>query len=436
MTTKDFSQWDELKYRRRLETFGPDDAPIVASGPKAEYDGICQPGELTDKGRSTTLALGERLRHLYVDQLHFMPALIASADLIYLRATPLSRALESVQQTFWGLYPPTARTASFPPPTILTRTPADETLYPNDGNCRRFAQLSRAFADRAAQRWNASPEMAHLNERLGKWMPAASPRIAVDSHPRLSGLLDTVNSTLAHGPETRLPSEFYEPEVRRIIDQVAVEEWFAGYEESREYRALGIGALVGDVAGRMVASAARSGRDGVEEVGDARGGNGESGAVGGRGRGGERELKLTLAGCHDTTLAGLLTSLGAFEGEPWPPYTSHIAIELFRKRDAGVSKLASESAQKSLESKGWFSALFGRAKEVASKDSESIARRPMEELSEKERDKLAGYFVRLRYNDRPMTVPGCKAPGKHLEGNESFCTLARASTRIFKMIVG
>ncbi|KAF2238331.1 phosphoglycerate mutase-like protein [Viridothelium virens] len=421
MTTKDWSQWDGLKFRRRLETFGPDDSPVVAAGPKGEYDGICQPGELTDKGRETTLALGERLRHLYVDQLGFMPKLISDADMIYLRATPLTRALESVQQAFWGMYPPNARTASFPPPTILTRSPADETLYPNDGNCRRFAQLSREFAERTAQRWNDTPEMDYLNRKLGKWMPEQSPRVAVDSHPRLSGIMDTLNATLAHGPETRLPSEFYDPKVRAIIDKIGVEEWYAGYQESREYRALGIGALVGDIVGRMTGSVERNGRDGVEEVG------GEDGKLG-QGRGGEKDLKLALSGCHDTTLAGLLTSLGAFEGEDWPPYTSHVAIELFRKRDAIHNVQMSSSprqdgAQKSLESKGWFSALFGRAKEAAGRKPESIARKPMTELSEAEKERLEGYFVRIRYNDRPMTVPGCKVSGKHLEGDESFCTL-------------
>ena len=111
-----------------------------------------QLGELTDKGRETTLALGERLRHLYVEQLGFMPKIISHADMIYLRATPMQRALDSVQQTFVGMYPTTARTASFPPPTIITRAPADETLFPNEGNCQRFRQLSRAFAQRTADR--------------------------------------------------------------------------------------------------------------------------------------------------------------------------------------------------------------------------------------------------------------------------------------------
>ena len=109
-------------------------------------------GELTDTGRETTLALGERLRHLYVDQLNYMPKIISDADMIYLRATPMPRALESVQESFWGMYPLSARTASFPPPTIITRTPQDETLYPNESSCRRFSQLSRALAQRTADR--------------------------------------------------------------------------------------------------------------------------------------------------------------------------------------------------------------------------------------------------------------------------------------------
>jgi len=83
-----------------------------------------------------------------------MPSMIEDADMIYLRATPIPRALESLQQTFWGMYPGSARAADFPPITIITRAPADETLFPNDSNCRRFAQLSRAFAQRTADRWN------------------------------------------------------------------------------------------------------------------------------------------------------------------------------------------------------------------------------------------------------------------------------------------
>lgn len=109
-------------------------------------------GELTDKGRETTFRLGQRLRHLYVDQLGFLPKIKSNAEDMYLRSSPIPRALESMQQAFLGMYPASARTADFTPPTIVVRSPADETVFPNDANCRRFRQLSRAFANRAAER--------------------------------------------------------------------------------------------------------------------------------------------------------------------------------------------------------------------------------------------------------------------------------------------
>ncbi|KAF2642004.1 phosphoglycerate mutase-like protein [Massarina eburnea CBS 473.64] len=422
MATTDWANWDQLKYRRRLETFGNDDGPVIASGPGGQFDAICQPGELTDKGRETTLALGQRLRHLYVDQLRFMPKLISDSDMIYLRATPIPRALESVQQAFYGLYPPSARTADMPAPTIITRTPADETLFPNDGNCRRFAHLSRAFAKRTAERWNETEDLQYLSNLFSKWMPG-NQKVAVDSHPRLSGIMDTINATDAHGPDTKLPKEFYDPKARAIIDKISVEEWYAGYKESAEYRMLGIGGLMGDITSRMIGSIERNGNDGLVEIG------GNDGQLG-RGRGGETDIKLALSGCHDTTLAAILMSLGAFDNEKWPPFTSHVALELFRKRTSTVpgQTLASDKTlgvQKEARPQSWWKALFSSAKAASENrpEPEAIARKALGELSEEQRNLLQGHYVRIRYNDKIMQVPGCKAQGKHLEGDESFCTL-------------
>jgi acid phosphatase len=429
------SQWSSLQWRRRLETFGSDDGPVIAAGPRGEVDAVCNFGELTDVGRKTTWDLGRRLRHLYVNQLHFMPSTIRDADIFYLRATPIPRALESLQEAFWGMYPSDARAAPFPPLTIVTRTPADETLFPNDGNCRRFAQLSRAFAQRTADRWNETQEMDYLNKLISKWMPESSKRVAVDSHPRLSGIMDTINSTLAHGPETRLPKEFYNAKGRAIIDKIGVEEWFSGYQESQEYRSLGIGGLMGDVVSRMVGSAERNGNDGSFEVGD------KAGSTGG-GSGGDKAIKMALSGCHDTTLAAILASLGAFDGKPWPPYTSHIALELFIKSD---SYPAGEPAKPGFESnipvavqgnneaqKSWLGALFSGST-VAKKDNGpvGIARQKTEDLTDAQKSKLDGYFVRIRYNDEVMKVPGCKVAGKHLDGDESFCTLVSLTVSDF-----
>ena len=252
-------------------------------------------------------------------------------------------------------------------------------------------------------------------------MPDKAP-VKVDSHPRLSGILDTTNSTLAHGPKTRLPAPFYDPKGREIVDEIAVEEWFSGFMESNEYRIVGIGSLAGDIVARMVGSVERSGNDGLLEI------CGEDGNLG-AGRGGEKDIKFGLSGCHDTTLAALLASLGCFEGEKWPPYTSHIAFELFKKAGTARESIdgdkldAPATASTSHEqNQSPIRTLFGsRGKTKLA--SEGMPRKLTEELSAAEKAKLDGHYVRIRYNDRSMTIPGCTLPGKHLEGDESFCTL-------------
>ena len=267
--------------------------------------------------------------------------------------------------------------------------------------------------------------MDYLNSLIGKWMPDDS-RVKVDSHPRLSGIMDTINSTLAHGTATRLPSPFYDPKGRDIIENIGVEEWFSGFSESNEYRKVGIGALAGDIMARMVGSLEKSGNDGLLEIG------GEDGSQG-AGRGGEKDIKFGLSGCHDTSLAAILSSLGCFEGEKWPPYTSHLAFELFRESGAERESIDGDKLDKPVtadaahnQKQGTLSTFFssrGRSK-IA---TEGIARKTLDELSVTEREKLKGHYVRIRYNDRPVVVPGCKLSGKHLDGDESFCTLVSNS---------
>jgi acid phosphatase len=260
--------------------------------------------------------------------------------------------------------------------------------------------------------------MDYVNKLISKWMPDKSPRVAVDGKPRLSGVMDTINATLAHGPETRLPKEFYDAKSRAIIDKISVEEWFAGYTESIEYRTLGIGALMGDIVSRMVGSVQNSGAAGILETG------GENGNLG-VGRGGEKGIKFAMSGCHDTTLAAVLHSLGAQGTEPWPAYTSHIAIELFRKKKIAPPESSlggsSTTAPPLPTGKGWWSRLFSSSSTPTTPEPQ--LRKPIASMSEAEKSRLDGYFVRLRYNDKIMQVPGCKAAGKHLEGDESICTL-------------
>ena len=115
--------------------------------------------------------------------------------------------------------------------------------------------------------------MALLQRRLGPWMPVGERvRVRVDGHC-ISGPLDSVNSSLAHAPPTRLPTAFYAADVRRALNTVAVDGWFRGYRESAELRRLGVGSLLGDIAARALALVR-----------------------------GPSAIKLALMGCHDTTI--------------------------------------------------------------------------------------------------------------------------------------
>lgn len=66
-------------------------------------------GELTDLGRESTLALGTRLRSLYVDQLHFLPSklpdLPVEENVVEFRSTGMPRTIESLHQIVQGLFP-------------------------------------------------------------------------------------------------------------------------------------------------------------------------------------------------------------------------------------------------------------------------------------------------------------------------------------------
>lgn len=405
-------EWSDLVWRRSLERLGDGDAPQLRRSGQGATEGICQPGELTDLGRETTLRLGQRLRNLYVGQLGFLPDNLFSKtgdidSIVQLRSTPIPRALESVQQAFVGLYPSSTRAVSSVP-VVVTRSMQEETLFPNEGACKRFAELSAAFAERAAVLWNDAPEMEHINRKIGKWMPQSKDggkqKIAVDSHPRLSGVMDSINATLAHERTVlgkngvNLPEEFYDEGVRKNIDRICTDEWFAGYQQSNEYRKLGIGALVGDVTQKMVEHASGSS---------------------------ESPAKIRMAGCHDTTLAAILTSLGAFDvtSDKWPNFTSSIAVEMFKARQTTGATVATSSPSRP----SWWSAMFSSTRS----SSGDTARAPLTDMTSSQKSALEGYYVRLRYNDRPLTLPFCAAkPERHLSTSEGdatngkqFCTL-------------
>ncbi|KAI0188205.1 histidine phosphatase superfamily, partial [Xylaria flabelliformis] len=377
MASQDGSRWETMTWRRCLETSGPEGQSIPARGAGSETKNICMPGELTDRGRETSLAFGRWLRSLYVDQLSLLPKHHLDNGMLYVRTTEVPRVVKSIQQILHGLYPlDTNRTSA--PWEIVMRSRAEETLIPNTKSCARLAELVRAFSQEAAENWNGSNDMRYLSEQMDCWQA-----LALDSRPSLSGVMDSINATIAHGPNTRLPDEFYDEQVRKTIERIVMDEKFRGYSVSRELRMLGAGQLL----------------SGINKL---------------------RHLtvqpnappKLSIVGCHDRTIGVVLASLGCLNNnERWPPFTSHIIFELFRRRQK--PSLTSTTVK-------------GDTGEPRSIGAQLIKKVTTEEVQQ-----LDEYFVRIRYNDRIMRIPGCQEEGKHFDGDATLCTLLE-----FKSIVG
>lgn len=219
--------------------------------------------------------------------------------------------------------------------------------------------------------------MRYVNTLLRRYMPTQKP-VAVDSKPSMHSLHDMITSTAASGhPAIRLPNEFYDPKAREIVDHIAFEEEYIAYQQNAEMRRVGIGALLGDVVERMVLQ--------TEQFSAT-----------------EPNSRLFLAGSHDCTLAAAMTALGtvdmAARGK-WPPCGSVLAIELFHERDdTGANKPVSSPLQ-------------------------PVACTPSSQLSDEQKARLSQYYIRMRYGNQSLVVPGCQEPGRNWNEDESFCTL-------------
>lgn len=308
-------------------------------------------------------------------------------------------------QILYGLYPPDAKKTAAPW-EIAIRSGVEETLLPKTKSCARLAELVREFSREASKKWNGSDEMKYLSEKIGVWMPDNKP-LALDSGSRLSAVMDSINATAAHGPDTRLPDEFYDEKVQRTIERIVMDQDFHGYSTSRELRTLGMGPLVGDMVLKM-----------VDQVDWDRG----------YGIGSRPPPRLSLLGCHDRTIGAVLASIGCLDvDERWPRFTSHIVFELFRKRSTPDSPSTSQvRLQLPKNDDADLSPTTGQG---TANEPRDIGRRSVKDLTTEEVHRLDEYFVRVRYNDRTMIVPGCREDGKNLDGDAGFCTLVSCRIR-------
>jgi len=152
--------------------------------------------------------------------------------------------------------------------------------------------------------------------------------------------MDTVRAAEANG--LKVPKEFDDPETRATLENAICHEWlvpcppplanlvalarsasvaplgltmcfhslplpspspcrFSGYATSSEFRTLAMGRLLSDLSSSLATSVSGS----------------------------SSSPKLLVSATHDTTLAGMLATLGVFDHK-WPDFTAQVSVELFK----------------------------------------------------------------------------------------------------------
>ncbi|KAK9478937.1 histidine phosphatase superfamily [Lipomyces japonicus] len=339
-------------------------------------DNLCMLGELTDLGRRTGFILGERLRWLYVDKLNFLPDRFSDPSFFYFRSSHISRSNETLLSLLHALYPPTLRDGLRP--TIFTRLFPQENSYPNDENCKRLSELGFMFAEIVASRWN--PILARQDGVSGAVRDAVPDGVAIDGSPRASGIFDTVSSCVAHGVD--LPDGFKRADVVATIRDAVVDEWYLGVQKSAEYRRLAVGALVGDFLYRIKTAAAAHTASNIEPSASYKlwlpfWRSQPQPQV--------KPEKLALYASHDTTIASILSALRVFDNT-WPPFTSDLRFELFADTPTTITTTSTTPPN---------------------------------------------YYVRLTYNDVPLTLPSC---AKYYKTDKTLCSLQQFEAAVNEFI--
>jgi len=249
--------------------------------------GNCYAGELTSRGLQQHITYGENLRKLYVETYNFLPPTINSS-LMGIRSTDIPRTLASAQGNSIGLYPAPEGTAQIPVIDMYTIDLNYENMFGNPTLCPRMAQLLNEVdsePDYVAHMKGLVPLQQHLSQVLG---------IPLASLPDWPGLLDAFQVMTCY-------NQSYPELDNDTIQQVfSAANWQWNYQlNNTELAILQLGSFVTELVSNIQAFV----------------------------KGVEMPKYLVFSG-HDTTVGPVLATLGAYDGQ-WPPYASHIELELW-----------------------------------------------------------------------------------------------------------
>jgi len=253
--------------------------------------GNCYAGELTTRGFEQHMTYGQNLRQLYVNTYNFLPQTI-DYNQMGIRSTDVPRTLASAQGNSVGLYPPQSPTAQIPVVDVWTMDQTYENMVPNSVLCPRSGQL--------LDQVNSEPEYLSYMKSL------------LPLQQKLSQVLGIPLAVLPDWPELfdafqvmTCYNQSYPGLDDDTIEQIfAAANWQWNYQLNNSELAISqLGSFAAELVNNIQAFI----------------------------KGDDMPKYLVFSG-HDTTVGPLLASLNAYDGQ-WPPYASHIELELWS--DAG-----------------------------------------------------------------------------------------------------
>lgn len=124
------------------------------------------------------------------------------------------------------------------------------------------------------------------------------------------------------------------------------------------------------------------------------------------------KLKLSINSCHDTSVAGIMNAMEVFNGR-WPAFTSSLGIELYKSNSTSSNNTSSEKSSSPPSPSS-----------TSSSTTTTTTTPPR-------------HFIRILYNGKPLSLPGCSEPKNHLEGSEGkICTFSAFEKVLEKVELG
>eukprot|EP01113_Clastostelium_recurvatum_P025334 TRINITY_DN3047_c0_g1_i1.p1 TRINITY_DN3047_c0_g1~~TRINITY_DN3047_c0_g1_i1.p1 ORF type:complete len:420 (-),score=107.39 TRINITY_DN3047_c0_g1_i1:166-1425(-) len=254
--------------------------------------GSCMIGQLTSIGYQQHTTLGAAYRNLYVSHYDLIPDVLNMSN-IWVRSVDEPRIQQSAQTFLSNLYPATSRKQDIVMP-IYTMDEDMDNMSPNTVLCPRISALTNARFNTTGWKvheQDMQPVLAKISQALNLNSTITNPY-----YP-----FDIFNSRVCHG--MGLPAGIDMQTLSMVSDFATFEMWYL--YNTTELISLSIGDFMRELLAR------------IETF--------NSGAT---------PEKFVLYAGHDTTIAPLMMALGLVGPEDsanwlWPPYASHMALELW-----------------------------------------------------------------------------------------------------------